>query len=130
MRRFVYIAWRIDGACKIGMSLNPERRIAAIAAFDRCDVLLVHWVKPTALAGLVERRAHKILQAAALGHEWFSVDYHAAIGAVAAACSDGIEVSSGYPFPTIEKTMEYLRKKALDRAHAAQAEKETDNEPN
>jgi predicted GIY-YIG superfamily endonuclease len=84
-RTSVYLAKRADGAIKIGVSRNVEKRIATIR-YGQCvgscpSTELIHSIElPTAeIAYSVEKQLHDYFANDRLTGEWFSIDQLAAI---------------------------------------------------
>jgi predicted GIY-YIG superfamily endonuclease len=84
-RTSVYLARRKDGAIKIGVSRNPERRIADIR-YGYCvgscpSTELIHSIELSSaeLAYSVEKQLHQYFANDRITGEWFQIDQSAAI---------------------------------------------------
>lgn len=86
---YLYVIGSEDGPKKIGMSGNPDSRLAALqtASPVRLEGEFLGSVDLSA-ARSIEARAHKILSASRMSGEWFDVSLDDAVNAVFAAADD------------------------------------------
>lgn len=77
---YIYVMDRADGACKIGFSSDPYRRLGEV---PEALSILALWAHDKAFR--IEQAAHELLAAANVGGEWFAVERYAAFDAVSRA---------------------------------------------
>jgi hypothetical protein len=82
---FLYVVKSDSGLCKIGITSNPNARLAQLRSAS-VSPLEFAWIgAPKDQTVAIEREAHKMLAQYLRGGEWFAVAPDAAVGAVHAA---------------------------------------------
>jgi predicted GIY-YIG superfamily endonuclease len=79
---FIYVVKSGNGLCKIGMTTNPNARLAQLRS-GSASPLEFAWIgAPKADTIAIEREAHKMLDQYRRNGEWFAVAPDAAVGAI------------------------------------------------
>jgi T5orf172 domain len=82
---FVYVVKADDGLCKIGMTTNPNARLAQLRS-GSASPLEFAWIgAPKGDTIAIERDAHAMLDKYRKSGEWFAVEPDAAVGTIHAA---------------------------------------------
>ena len=93
---YVYVMAMKDGPIKIGISIDPTRRLDQVRAQTVGEIgLVAQWRHGSSHA--VEQAAHKILADRRAYGEWFSVDVYTAFDAVAEIAAKGARLIHAAP---------------------------------
>lgn len=88
----IYVIASENGPVKIGFSRSPKKRLSKLRTGCFSPIYLAYSEEAEGdIAGLIERRAHDILQAHRRHGEWFSVSPEEAIAAIKRAA---VEIAS------------------------------------
>jgi hypothetical protein len=82
---FLYVVKSDSGLCKIGISSNPNARLAQLRSASAVPLEFAWIGAPKDNTVAIEREAHAMLDKYRRGGEWFAISPDAAVGAVHAA---------------------------------------------
>ena len=100
-KQYIYVMQSGSGLVKVGISINPEARRAAIATGNGFEVNIAKLFGPIHGAATVEKLAHNTLSVHRRGGEWFACSSEDAIHAVASAIACFIEPEIAPHDPTL-----------------------------
>jgi len=82
---FLYVIKSDSGLCKIGISANPNARLAQLRSASAVPLEFAWIGAPKDNTVAIEREAHSMLDKYRRGGEWFAISPDAAVGAIHAA---------------------------------------------
>lgn len=97
MKQYVYVMKSESGLVKIGVSIRPEVRRAAIETGNGFLVSVVRLFGPFNMATSVESAAHAFLMSQRRRGEWFDCDVESAVAAVERAVAEFVDQPDSDP---------------------------------
>jgi predicted GIY-YIG superfamily endonuclease len=79
---FLYVVKSDSGLCKIGISSNPNARLAQLRSASAVPLEFAWIGAPKDNTVAIEREAHSMLDKYRRGGEWFAIEPDAAVGAI------------------------------------------------